>query len=127
MSERPGGEELVFHVEQQGNLGNQMIQYMVALKFASLVPGCRISNVHLPTWGIDHPAVASAGPIFHQRAEQHLDQSLSTAMREGRIARIEWRGYGQRMENFLPREECDRIFMGFDEGIQLSGTRPNPL
>jgi hypothetical protein len=101
----------VFHLEPVGNLGNLMIEYMAALKFASLVPGCRISNIRLPTWGIDHPPIASPGPTAYQRDQQYLDLSLATSMRDGRVARIEWTGYGQRMEYFLPREHYDAIFV----------------
>ena len=52
----------VLHLTLLGNLGNQMIEYMVALKLVSLVPGCRISNVQIPQWNIEHPAIESPGP-----------------------------------------------------------------
>ena len=36
---------------------------------------------------------------------------LATALNAGAIRRVEWAGYGQRMENFLPREVYDRVFV----------------
>jgi len=105
-------EPPVFHLEPLGLMANQMIEYMAALKFVSLVPGCRISNVHLPRWGIEHPAIESPGPVAVARDEQHLDiPRLSAAMRAGEIRRVEWAGYGQRLENFLPREAYRDVFV----------------
>ena len=92
-------------------MANRMVQYMAALKFASQVPGCRISNVYLPQWGIEQPAIESPGPVAVARDEQHLDiPRLSAAMRAGEVRRVEWTGYGQRMENFLPRENYFNVF-----------------
>jgi hypothetical protein len=93
-------------------MANRMIEYMAALKFVSQVPGCRLSNISLPEWGIEIPAVDSPGPVAVARDEQHLDiPRLSAAMRSGEIARVEWAGYGQRMENFLPREAYRDVFV----------------
>ncbi len=42
----------VFSVDPHGRLANQMIQYLVALKFVDLLGGdCDISGVKLPAWG----------------------------------------------------------------------------
>ena len=52
----------IFHVEPQGGFASRMFQYMVALKFITLAPGCRITNVALPAWGISHPPAALSPP-----------------------------------------------------------------
>ena len=102
----------VFHMEPVGLLANQMIEYMVALKFKSLVPACRISNVHMPAWGIEHPAIDSPGPVAFARDQQHIDLlGLSNDMHAGKINRVDWLGYGQRLENFLPRERYVDTFV----------------
>ena len=101
----------VFHMQPVGMLANRMIQYMVALKFVSLVPDCRISNVHLAEWGIRHPPIDSPGPVGVERNEQHIDlPRLAAAMLAGEIRRVDWLGYGMRMENFLPREQYRDVF-----------------
>ncbi len=102
----------VFHLQPIGRLANQMIQYMVALKFTHMTRGCRISNVDLPAWGIRHPAVDSPGPVVFERRQQHIDlPSLANRVWAREIARVEWTGFGQRMENFLPRAHYRDVFV----------------
>lgn len=102
----------VFHLEPMGRLANRMIAYMVALKFADMVRGCRISNISLPAWGIDHPCIESAGPVAVEQREQHIDLTmLADRMWAREITRVEWCGFGQRMENFLPRQRYRQIFV----------------
>lgn len=111
MTEASNADGPVMHLTLLGNLGNRSIQYMVALKLASLVPGCRISNVSLPEWNIHHPTIEPEGPVAHVGTWERIDlEGLSAAMIEGRIRRVEWVGYGQRMENFLSRDFYDRTF-----------------
>lgn len=101
----------VFHLEPMGRLANQMIAYMVALKFAQMVRGCRISNIAIQAWGIDHPHITSAGPVAKEQREQHIDLvMLAERMWARDISRVEWRGFGQRMENFLPPERYRGVF-----------------
>jgi hypothetical protein len=101
----------VFHLHPMGRLANLMIEYMVALRFADLVPGCRISNISIPEWGIDHPPLDSFGPAVVEEREQHIDiPALAEQMRSGRIARVNWIGFGQRMENFLPAARYQDVF-----------------
>jgi hypothetical protein len=107
----------VLHLTLLGNLGNQMIEYISALKFASLVPGCRISNVRIPERDIEHPAIESGGPVARIGPWEHIDlPTLTAAMNAGTIQRVEWAGYGQRMENLLPRETYDRVFVAASSG-----------
>jgi hypothetical protein len=94
-----------------GRLANQMIQYMVALNFASLMPGCRISNVHLPGWGIVLPPIDVSGPSITWTEPHRFDTaSLVARMQAGEFQRLRYEGYGQRMENFLPRAAYQSIF-----------------
>jgi hypothetical protein len=102
----------VFHLQPMGRLANLMIEYMVALKFAALVPDCRISNISIPAWGINHPSVDSPGPAAVEQREQHIDlPTLAAQVESGQIRRIEWTGFGQRMENFLPPERYQDVFV----------------
>lgn len=113
----------VFHVDRRGSLGNQMIQFMAALKFRSLVPHCRISNVRLPDWGIDHPPIDEGEPGEVQCSEVRVNlHELAAKMRAGTLRRIIFSCYGQRMEHFLHPAYYRLIFkspldhpVGFDE------------
>src|SRR5579872_5137039 len=92
----------VFHVDRRGALANQMIQFMVALKLRAFVPECRISNVHLPDWGIDYPPIEGGEPVeIHSSELGHDLQKWAMRMRVGELGRIVFSCYGQRMEHFL--------------------------
>jgi hypothetical protein len=101
----------VFHLEPTGRLANQMIEYMVALKFSHMTGGCRISNISIPAWGIDHPPLESPGPVAVERQEHKIDlAALAEQVWSQQINRVEWKGFGQRMENFLPPENYRMVF-----------------
>jgi hypothetical protein len=106
----------VFHLNPMGRMANLMIEYMVALKFADMVRGCRISNITISAWNIAHPPIApdqfpQAGQVAVEQREQHIDlPGLADRVWSGNLRRIEWTGFGQRMENFLPPERYYRIF-----------------
>ena len=102
----------VFHLQPMERLANLMIEYMVALKFAHMVRDCRISNISMPCWGIHHPPIESPGPTAVEQREQHIDlPALADQAWSGQIRRVEWTGFGQRMENFLPSERYQKIFV----------------
>ena len=101
----------VFHLQPMGRLGNLMIEYMVALKFADMVRDCRLSNISIPDWNIDHPALDSSGPAAVEQREQHIDlPTLANLVCSGQINRVEWTGFGQRMENFLSPDRYQNVF-----------------
>jgi len=105
------GSGPVFHIEPRGSLGNQMIQYMLALKFQSLVPGTRIANVDLHEWGIHHPALPLFGRLERADRHQHFEMDgLVARARAGKTEVIIYSGYGQRMENFLNADFYRTIF-----------------
>jgi hypothetical protein len=101
----------VVHVLTQGNMANQMIQYLVAARLASLVPGCAVSHVDLPDWGIRHPLIPeTGGPKLLVEGQQVDLQGIASRMREGAVERVELLAYGQWMTNFPSRADCQRIF-----------------
>ena len=101
----------VIHIEPGDVLLVPMIQFMMALKFASLVPGCRISNVHLPAWGIALPRIDVDGPSFTFPPRQKFDgPSLSERMNAGEFRCLNYSDVSPRMENFLDRERYRGLF-----------------
>src|ERR1700734_935340 len=81
----------VFRVHPHGRLANQMIQYLVALKFVDLLGGdCDISGVKLPAWGIHHPKIESPGPVASYSSEHHMQlDSLVEKLRTGQARRVD--------------------------------------
>ena len=116
----------MLHVSPMGNLANQMIQYMVALSLASRVGRCVISNVALHDWRIVHPPA----PGDFARTEIVTDpapdiERLATALKDGRLQRVDVRTYGQRMENFLGVAAYRSVFV--HDGAEVPGTGADEL
>ncbi len=126
----PGGARVerldgpVFEVTPQGNIANQMIQYMVALAFQARVPACRIANVDLPMWGIHLPAKTTSGAVAYAADIQHIAlDDLAARMHRGEIAKVDYCGFGQRLENFLPADFYREVFRGPTAGVPVCGAR----
>ena len=101
----------VVHVFTQGNMANRMIQYMVASRIASLVPGCLISNVDLPDWRIHHPELPADGGPELVVAGQRVDvDGIAGRLRSGEVGRLVLPAFGQWLANFPDRETCLRMF-----------------
>lgn len=123
----PPGEsapiETTFEIVTKGNLANRMIQYMVALTLKSKVTDCRITNVHLPEWKIDISSAEARGRIFNERQEQHIDiDKISKDIQSGLINRVNYFGFGQRMENFLDVDFYRSIFVAQSAPIRNFGS-----
>ena len=101
----------IFHVNRMGNLANQMMQFLVAWSVANRVPGCRISNVHLPTWQIDHPHLDLSGVVMSMTAIHHVDvASVARLLLDAGINSINYTGYGVHLENFPALDQCRALF-----------------
>jgi hypothetical protein len=98
----PGPEvSPILHLEPQGLLASQMLQYMAALKVAASVPGCRISNVSLPEWGITLAPIETEGASISVADEGAATvRTLIRRMQAGEFARIVFTGHARCMENF---------------------------
>ncbi len=101
----------IFHVNRMGNLANQMMQFLVACNVANRVPGCRISNVQMPTWQIDHPHLDLGGVVMPVTAMHHIDVgSVARLLLDAGINSIHYTGYGQRLENYPALDQCRALF-----------------
>jgi hypothetical protein len=104
----------VVHTLPVGGFANQMIRTMAAFSIAERVENCRLSNIRLPDWGIDHPAVPSAGGLtagyHHPRIMQLRVDTLVQNLRMGNIERVEISSYAQHLDNFLPVDFYRALF-----------------
>ncbi len=116
----------VFHVQQRGGYANQMIQYLVALSVADRVSNCLISNIDLVGWNISHPKLTLPRTIYKHIDPQHADvASLAALLNTGGIDCIDYSGYGQRIENFLPAARYRDVFRS--EYTHRLGWGPNDI
>ena len=101
----------VIRITPLGNLGNQMLQLMLAQSLASRAPGTDVVGYDLPPWNLRKPG-PSAGPRRPVSLEGHfIDLDLIGALLRMRVLReVELRGYGFRMENYLPRAVYQSTF-----------------
>jgi hypothetical protein len=101
----------IFHIVSQGNIGNRMIQHLVAKRIESLVPGCRISNSSLRKWRIDYPEIPDKGRIWDYREEQFVHhKTIKRMLHEGAVDCVRYSGYGQRLENLGDYKACSEFF-----------------
>jgi hypothetical protein len=108
----------IFHIEKLGNLGNQMIQFLVAKKLKSLVPGLQISNAVLPEWGIHYPDVVEKGRIFDWDDWQLVPFLAFKEFFEREATDcIRYTGYGQRVENFEDWRQATKYFQASESGL----------
>jgi hypothetical protein len=106
----------IFHVEPQGGFASRMFQYMVALKFITLAPGCRITNVALPAWGISHPPAALSPPAVAATSLHEIDLAeLAESARSGAARSIVYSGIGLHMANFMSATAYRNMFQSAAE------------
>jgi hypothetical protein len=126
-STRRGGEldGPVVHVNHRGLLGNRMIEFLSAYAVASAVPGCRLSGVHLPEWGIDYPdlsATPGAREIRVAAPTMRLGRAdLVRALSKGRIDRVVVDTYALHIDNLLPRKVCAGLFRPPSNDVPRAG------
>ncbi len=121
-----GQDRPVIHVMSQGNLANRMIQLLVAANISARVPGCLISNVSIPEWNIDLPALPFRGERIASVDWHRVEvDALAQALGEDRLDGVVFSGYGQRIENLPPLEAARRLFDG--SGIAIEGYGPEHL
>jgi hypothetical protein len=109
-----------------GNLGNQMIQYMVARALAARVGPVRYSAVGLAPFGIEHPPVEGDFPDTEIVTTDTVDlDRLARGLASGALQRVDIRTYGQRVANFLPPGAYRSEFVS--DAVELSGAGPDEL
>jgi hypothetical protein len=114
-----GGTVATFHVKTQGNIGNQMIQFLVAKTLQKLVPDLAISNSVLPAWGINYPEIERKGRIFYFDEPQNVPFVVFRELfSRGLVECIQYGGYGQRVSNLPPWREATRYFRCTNELVK---------
>jgi hypothetical protein len=115
----------ILDVHLIGGLANRMIQYMVVRRLAAEVPGCRISNVQLSEWGIDHPILPGAalpsGQIPVSRGNTDLAKIIKLLSLDERT-RFNFKSYAQWLPSFPNLNFCRSLFQADEQVFPGFGT-----
>ena len=110
----------VFHTRMRGNLGDRMIQHMVAQTVLARAPNTRLTGSLLPEWGIVGAPDDGVWADWAEIAPQNVDLDLIANMLNGGLARrVVHRGLGQRISYFLPRGNYRDVF--YADAPELQG------
>ena len=104
---------LTIHMASPTHYANLMIRYMVARKLSDYLSDVRISNVDLPYWTISEPSLEArqCEKSCKLLAEQHVPfNQIKYLSERDIITRVDWFGYGQRLENFPHKSVCNDLF-----------------
>jgi hypothetical protein len=106
-----GAGAKIIRISPMGNLGNRMIQFMVAKALAARVPDAILAQIPLPEWDLEVPPWPGETPRESIVTEARVDLAgLAAALREGRIDCVDIRTYGQHIDNFLPPDAYRPLF-----------------
>lgn len=118
-----------------GNLANQMIQYLVADRIQSLVPGSAIHGFNLPSWNL----VDTMPFLTPLPSETHAGQfipieNVAARLRSRDLASVVLAGYFQRHTYFPPLARCREIFrdnlhgvVGFGDDVLVINIRAGEI
>ena len=118
---RPGA----YRIEPVGRLGNQMLQYLLAMRIRREVPGLEVSGYHLPEWGLvddDATVVPPSAPLLRGHVVPHALVRL--LLRAGVPLRAVTPGC--RMENLPGVDACRGVFRPADP-VVVPGFGPEHL
>ncbi len=94
-----------------GNLGNQMLQLMLAESLQQRLRGLDIGGIDLPDWGLTRKLAAPLAPRRLRLIGQHLDlMLLERLLANGTIRELELAALGFRMHHYLPRASYQPLF-----------------
>jgi hypothetical protein len=101
----------IIKISPMGNLGNRMIQFMVAKALAARVPDAILAQFPLPEWGLEVPPWPDESLREAIVTEARVDLAgLAAALNEDRIECVDIRTYGQHIGNFLPPDAYRPLF-----------------
>jgi len=103
----------VIHIEPMGYLANRMIQYLAANRLQAHWKGSRLSNVQLPEWGIETPAIetdASAAELVLRPDAPMPFRTVADLLNGSEFRRVVIAEYMQRTDYLGDAPSCARLF-----------------
>ncbi|CAB4862180.1 unannotated protein [freshwater metagenome] len=115
----------LFRIDPQGNLGNQMLQYMAALTIASHVPGLMVCGHDLPVWGLSTPVPPDYPPDAIQVGGRYLPaHQIARYMRRGALRALTVGVVSLRLEHLVPLDIGREVFRP-PIGLAVDGYGPD--
>lgn len=96
-----------------GRLGNQMAQYLVAMRLQQLVgKDLAVSGYHMPEWRLVAPVRDSQDQELPKLTGHLFDlRQVSGLMKAGKLEQVSLTGYGFRLEHFPSNQESRELFI----------------
>jgi hypothetical protein len=94
-----------------GNLGNQMLQLMLARSMAEQVPGLIVVGYDMPEWGLHAPIPSYLPPIKLILKGQHVEfEMIKSLLKSNRISGLDLSALGFELSHYLPRAIYQNLF-----------------
>lgn len=101
-----------FKITPIGNLGNQMLQLMLARSLSRHVPGLVVSGYDMPIWNLRAPVVDGFPENALVLKGQHVEfNKIASVLKRGMLGEINFSALGFRMEHYLPVDEYRKLFV----------------
>ena len=106
-----------------GRLGNQMAQYLVAMRLQQLVGGdLAVSGYNMPEWGLVAPVRDSQDQVLPKLTGNLFDlRQVSGLMKAGKLEQVSLTGYGFRLEHFPSNRESRELFISSGPAQEVLG------
>jgi hypothetical protein len=106
-----------------GRLGNQMAQYLVAIRLQQLVGGgVAVSGYNMPEWGLVAPVRDLGGQALPRLTGNLFDlRQVSGLMKAGKLEQVNLTGYGFRLEHFPSNLKSRELFISSGPAQEVLG------
>jgi hypothetical protein len=101
----------ILRIEPVGKLGNQMFQFMVALKIMDWVPGLRLCGFDMPEWGLSRPVPAEYPQDAVLVEGQYVPvRQIARYLRHGVVHHLTMSALGMRLSNLKTVDYYREVF-----------------
>jgi hypothetical protein len=101
----------VVKISLVGNLGNQMLQLMLARSIAERVPGLEVVGYDIPEWGLKAPAPSDLPPNTLILKGQYVDfEMIISLLKHNRISAIDLSALGFQLDHYLSLAAYKSLF-----------------
>lgn len=109
-------------ITPRGRLGNQMAQYLVAMRLRQLVGDLEVSGYNMPEWGLVAPVREQGNRAWPELSGNLFDlRQVARRMKAGKLDRASLSGFGFRLEHFPSSQESRKWFVSSGSAQEVLG------